>query len=171
MNSFGPESWPRLDPKPGLTPCSLGPRAEKFHSRQGAGRKEMGEAIQVINKAFFLIFPCNHIINIKKKISFFRRSKREHNFSLFFLLNMRPKTILPPYTLSPPTLSAHPSAHPSLTHPPIPHPSLTHPIRPSPTLLWFWLVFSFWVGFVVRFYWMKFFCSNLFKRVVWGTGG
>jgi hypothetical protein len=109
--------------------CSLGPRAEKFqkfqkfHSWDGAGRKEMGEAIQVvISRAFFLIFPCNHIINIYKKI-FWPRSKRERNFPFFFTLHKRATPILPPYTLSPPTLSAHSSAHPSLTHPPIPPPT------------------------------------------------
>jgi hypothetical protein len=35
----------------------------------------------VISRAFFLFFPCNHIINIKKKF-FFRRSKIQRNFSL-----------------------------------------------------------------------------------------
>jgi hypothetical protein len=34
----------------------------------------------VISRAFFLFFPCNHIINIKKIIFFFRRSKRQRNF-------------------------------------------------------------------------------------------
>jgi hypothetical protein len=32
------------------------------------------------SKAFFLFFPCNHIINIKKKNFFFRRSKRQRSF-------------------------------------------------------------------------------------------
>jgi hypothetical protein len=115
MNSFGPGS------------CSLGPRAEKsfkFHSREGAGRKEMGEAIQVvISRAFFLIFPCNHIINIYKKF-FFRRSKRERNFPFFFLLHKRAKPILPPYTLSQPT-------YPPISPPT--HPSPIHPILRPPT--------------------------------------
>jgi hypothetical protein len=41
----------------------------------------------VISRAFFLFSRCNHIINIKKMFFFFRRSKRQRNFSLFFLLH------------------------------------------------------------------------------------
>ena len=37
-----------------------------------------------ICRAFFSFSPCNHIINIKK--IFFRRSKRQRNFSLLFSL-------------------------------------------------------------------------------------
>jgi hypothetical protein len=58
----------------------------------------------VITRAFFLFSPCNHIINIYKKI-FFRRSKRQRNFCLLFFAS--PCT--PPF--------AHPSAHPSATSP------------------------------------------------------
>jgi mannose-1-phosphate guanylyltransferase len=38
---------------------------------------------EVISGALFLFFPCNHIINIKKKF-FSRRSKRQRNFCIFF---------------------------------------------------------------------------------------
>ena len=40
--------------------------------------------IVVITGPFIKKFPCNHIINIKKKNFFFRRSKRQRNFSLLF---------------------------------------------------------------------------------------
>ena len=38
----------------------------------------------VICRAFLKFFPCNHIIKIKNKNFFFRRSKRQRNFSLLF---------------------------------------------------------------------------------------
>jgi hypothetical protein len=38
----------------------------------------------VISRAFFLFFPCNHSVNINIIIFFFRRSKRQRNFSLFY---------------------------------------------------------------------------------------
>jgi hypothetical protein len=83
-------------------------------------------------QSFFLFFPCNHIINIKKIFFFFRRSKRQRNFSLLFLLHKRAKPALPPYPDSPPIpLTAHPPTHPPIPstlepdHPPIPPP--THP--------------------------------------------
>jgi hypothetical protein len=56
----------------------------------------------VISRAFFLFFPCNHIINIKKN-SFSGEAKDSVNFSFFILLHKRAKPIHPPYI--------HPSAH------------------------------------------------------------
>jgi hypothetical protein len=41
---------------------------------------EAQAGVVVNSRAFFLFFPCNHIINIKKIIFFFRRSKRQRNF-------------------------------------------------------------------------------------------
>ena len=41
-----------------------------------------GLSAEVVDGAFMNFFPCNHIINIKK--FFFRQSKRQRNFSLFF---------------------------------------------------------------------------------------
>jgi len=86
----------------------------------------------VVSGPFTKFFPCNHIINIEIVIFFFRRSKRQRNFSLFFLLHKRAKPILSPYLLPHPRArtqnlycplapwirheSAHPSAH-SSAHP------------------------------------------------------
>jgi hypothetical protein len=72
----------------------------------------------VISRAFFLFFPCNHIINIKKK-SFSGEAKDSAIFPFFILLHKRAKPIHPPYFLPPPTYppipppspSAHLSAH------------------------------------------------------------
>jgi hypothetical protein len=36
------------------------------------------------SRAFFSFFPCNHFINKQIIIFFFRRSKRQRNFSLFY---------------------------------------------------------------------------------------
>jgi hypothetical protein len=38
----------------------------------------------VISGPFMKIFPCNHSVNINIIIFFFRRSKRQRNFSLFY---------------------------------------------------------------------------------------
>jgi hypothetical protein len=46
-------------------------------------RRPPGRAV-VISRAFFLFFPCNHSVNINIIIFFFRRSKRQRNFSLFY---------------------------------------------------------------------------------------
>jgi hypothetical protein len=56
----------------------------------------------VISRAFFLFFPCNHIINIKKK-SFPGEAKNSVIFSFLILLHKRAKPIHPPYI----HLSAH----------------------------------------------------------------
>jgi hypothetical protein len=40
-----------------------------------------------IRPCFLLFFPCNHIIHLKKTFFFFRRSNRQRNFSLLFLLH------------------------------------------------------------------------------------
>ena len=45
----------------------------------------------VISRAFFLFFPCNHIINIKKKNSFSGEAKDSVIFSFFILLHKRAK--------------------------------------------------------------------------------
>jgi hypothetical protein len=54
------------------------------------------------SRAFFLFFPCNQIINIKKK-SFSGEAKDSVIFPFYFLLHKRAKPIHPPYI--------HPSAH------------------------------------------------------------
>jgi hypothetical protein len=56
----------------------------------------------VISRAFFLFFPCNHIINIKKK-SFSGEAKDSVIFSFYIFLHKRAKPIHPRYI--------HPSAH------------------------------------------------------------
>jgi hypothetical protein len=62
---------------------ALHDRTNKRHHHQG--QRLLGHALLrpvlgvVISRAFFLFFPCNHIINIKKKF-FFRRSKRQRIF-------------------------------------------------------------------------------------------
>jgi hypothetical protein len=38
----------------------------------------------VMSGPFMKIFPCNHSVNINIIIFFFRRSKRQRNFSLFY---------------------------------------------------------------------------------------
>ena len=62
----------------------------------------------VVTGPFIKKFPCNHIINIKRKI-FFREAKDSVNFSFFILLHKSAKPIHPPYI----HLSAHLSTHTS----------------------------------------------------------
>jgi sugar lactone lactonase YvrE len=69
------------------TPCSFGSSS----STAGAGAETttvqattMSSSTVVISRAFFLFFPCNHSVNINIIIFFFRRSKRQRNFSLFY---------------------------------------------------------------------------------------
>jgi len=92
--------------------------------------------MSVVNSGALFFLLHNHIINIQK--FFFRRSKRECNFSLFFLLHKRAKPILPP------CLPSHPPARTQNlysplaltsppTYPPIPHSPRTHPPIPPPT--------------------------------------
>ena len=45
-----------------------------------------GRRLVVIGRAFFLFFPCNHIINIKKK-SFSGEAKDSVIFPFYFLLH------------------------------------------------------------------------------------
>jgi hypothetical protein len=84
----------------------------------------------VVSRAFFLFFPCNHIINIKKK-SFPGEVKDSVIFPLYFLLHKTAKPIHPPDvhpSIHPSAhLSTHPSAHLSI------HPYVTRrpPIHPS----------------------------------------
>jgi len=73
----------------------------------------------VISRAFFSFSPCNHIINIYKIFFFFRRSKRQCNFSLNFTREAFPH--------SPLVLSLRPPIRPFLTHHPPTHPFRTHP--------------------------------------------
>ena len=54
----------------------------------------------VISRAFFLFFPCNHIINIKKHFSFSGEVKDSVFFLFLFLLNKLHKPILPPLKTS-----------------------------------------------------------------------
>jgi hypothetical protein len=65
--------------------CTLPPvnMREKEHARARA--RVLSGASVVISRAFFLFFPCSHIIHIKNIFFFFRRSKRQRNFPpLFF---------------------------------------------------------------------------------------
>ena len=56
----------------------------------------------VISRAFFLFFPCNHIINIKKN-SFSGEVIDSVTFPFCFLLHKLHKPMSPPCPLSPPT--------------------------------------------------------------------
>jgi hypothetical protein len=48
---------------------------------QGKSKRQRRSHLRVVDTAPFLkFFPCNHIINIKKKNFFFRRSKRQRSF-------------------------------------------------------------------------------------------
>ena len=80
----------------------------------------------VMSGAFIKNLLHNHITNIKKIFFFFRRSKRQRNFSLFYFASQESQIYTPPL----PSPSAHPSAHLS-TH--TSHPAHT-PIPPQPTL-------------------------------------
>jgi hypothetical protein len=58
---------------------------ELFHINSGTRSHERSYCmLVVISRAFFLFFPCNHSVNINIIIFFFRRSKRQRNFSLFY---------------------------------------------------------------------------------------
>jgi hypothetical protein len=128
----------------------------KFSLPEAAASDGEGDRLRlvVISRAFFLISPCNHIINKKK--SFSGEVKDSVNFPPFFLLHKLHNPILPPYlpsrlparrvsgsieslTLqniySPlPSPSTDPPPIPPPTHPPIPHSPPTHPreLKPHP---------------------------------------
>jgi hypothetical protein len=70
------------------------------------------QAIVVDTEPFLKFFPCNHIINIKKKFSFSGEARDSVVFSFYFLLHKRANHILPPW------------AHELKTHP---HELKTHP--------------------------------------------
>jgi hypothetical protein len=75
----------------------------------------------VISRAFFLFFPCNHFINVYKKI-FFRRSKRERICSLFVFTSQQDSTDTPSLSsLSPNRANSKPILPPCLpSRPPAP---------------------------------------------------
>jgi hypothetical protein len=69
-----------------------------------------GARLVVISRAFFLFFPCNHIIDIYIKKSFSGEVKDSVIFPFYFLLHKRAKPAPPPYLLSLPTHTSH-AAH------------------------------------------------------------
>jgi hypothetical protein len=62
----------------------------------------------VISRAFFLFFPCNHIINIKKK-SFSGEAKDSVIFSFFILLHKSVNLYTPLISIFPPIHTSTPS--------------------------------------------------------------
>jgi hypothetical protein len=68
-----------------------------------AAIKRCEQHLVVVTGPFIKKFPCNHIINIKKKFSFSGEAKDSVIFSFFILLHKRAKPAPPPYLLPPPT--------------------------------------------------------------------
>jgi hypothetical protein len=63
------------------------------HTHTHSTKKSHTQTPLVVNsRAFFLFFPCNHIINIKKKY-FFGEAKDSVILSFFILLHKRAKPI------------------------------------------------------------------------------
>ena len=83
------------------TECRLGTLWDQEECNQFCSKEELWEAARdeemkipwqaanegpplLISSAFFSFFPCNHFINKQIIFFFFRRSKRQRNFSLFY---------------------------------------------------------------------------------------
>jgi hypothetical protein len=56
----------------------------KFRENKCEWVQEYALTLVVISGPFMKNFPCNHSVNINIIIFFFRRSKRQRNFSLFY---------------------------------------------------------------------------------------
>jgi hypothetical protein len=118
---------PPRRPLTGPTPPKFDPRMKK----RTPPPNRTSSTPFVVTGPFIKKFPCNQIINIKKK-SFSGEAKDSVIFSFFILLHKRAKPIHPPYIYPSAHLSTH-TSHP--THPPIPpQPTFNPSVCPAMTV-------------------------------------